>query len=236
MINSIDMKKIIYLFLFATGIIQGQTIGNGDGITTDTQAGIVIREVPIDGSAYMNDIYKKGTTLINDISKTEALMRYDAYNDAVEILDENGTARKLLRRKNIKAVFDDKTYEVVEYQSGGKAKLGYFNPLNDGQTQLLYKPKKIFLQAEKPDNGYDTYTPPHYKDISTYYIKKGEYPAVEVKLSKRNILKVLEDKTVLLKKFIDKYDLNLKDEDDVIRLLDYYDTLLIEPDKFEQQS
>ena len=230
------MKKSIFIVLLISNWAISQNLGNGDGITTDTQAGIVIREVPIEGSAYINDIYKKGSTLINDISKTEALMRYDAYNDAVEILDENGVARKLLRRKNIKAVFDGKTYEVLEYDVAGTIKMGYFNPINEGNTILYFRPKKIFLQAKKPDNGYDTYDPPHYKDVSSYYIKKGDYPAVEVNLSKRNVLKALEDKTVLLKKFIDKYDLNLKDETDVIQLLDYYDTLLVEPEKIEEQS
>lgn len=219
------MKKIIYLFLFASGFIKGQTIGNGDGITTDTQAGIVIREVPIDGSVYINDIYKKGTTLINDISKTDALMRYDAYHDAVEILDENGTARKLLRRKQIKAIFDDKTYEVVEYQSGGKTKLGYFNPLNEGHTKFYFKPKKAFIQAEKPDNGYDTYTPPHYKDISAYYIKIGDGPAQEVKLNKRSILKMIGDSNLNLEQFIKDQNLNLKKVEDIIHLIDYYNAV-----------
>ncbi|MFX0555441.1 hypothetical protein ACOCEA_01505 [Maribacter sp. CXY002] len=218
------MKKIIYLFLFASGFIQGQTIGNGDGITTDTQAGIVIKEVPINGSVYINDLYKKGTTLINDISKTDALMRYDAFHDAVEILDENGTARKLLRRKQIKAIFDGKTYEVVEYQTGEKTKLGYFNPLNEGRTQLYFKPKKTFIQAEKPDNGYDTYTPPHYKDISAYYVKTGESPAQEVKLNMRSILKIIGDGNESLKQFIIDYNLNLKKVEDIIRLIEYHNT------------
>lgn len=230
------MKKLIFIIVLVSNWAISQTIGNGDGITTDAQAGIVIREVPIDGSPYVNEIYKKGTTLINDVSRTDALMRYNAYNDAVEILDENGATRKLLRRSNIKAVFDGKTYEVIDYDLAGNIKKGYFNPLNEGNTVLYFRPKKIFLQAEKPDNGYDTYDPPHYKDVSSFYIKKENQPAEEVKLSKRNVLKALGDKTVLLKKFIDKYDLNLKDESDVIRLLNYYDTLLVEPENIEQKS
>ena len=69
-------------------------VGNGDGITTDSQVGIVMEEVPIQGSPYINELYKKGETIINNQNSTGALMRYDAYNEAVELLDANGTARK----------------------------------------------------------------------------------------------------------------------------------------------
>lgn len=219
------MKNLFYLvFLFTIPMIS-QTIGNGDGISTDIQAGIVMREVEIQGSPYINEVYKKGETIINGKSRTSALMRYDAYHDAVEILDENRKARKLLRRPSIMAVFDGKTYEVLEYKEGKQVKMGYFNPLNQGHTQLLFKPKKKFVQAEKPENGYDDYDPPVYKDISAYFIKREGQSATMIKLNKKGLLKALNDQEALLKKFIKKHSLDLKKETHAIRLIQYYNSI-----------
>jgi hypothetical protein len=220
------MKNIWIILLLGSTTVFAQINGNGDGITTDTQAGIVIREVPIEGSRYMNELYKQGETVINGNQQTAALMRYDALNDAVELLDNNQQPRKLLRRKNIWAKFDGKTYAVLDYKEGNRVKEGYFNPLNVGKTVLLFKPKKMFRQAEKPDNGYDTYDPPAYLDISEYYLKKGDAPAQLIKLNKRNVLKAIGGNTTELKRYVAQYHLNLSKEEDVVRLLDYYNSIV----------
>lgn len=222
------MKKLLLLILLMPIISFGQTVGNGSGITTDTQAGIVFEDVEIEGTPFMNPTYKQGETVINGKSKTKALMRYNAYYDSIELLDENKGPRKLLRRKSIEAVFDGKTYKIYTYSDFGKIREGYFNPLNEGETKLLFKPKKIFIQAEKPENGYDKYDPPTYKDISTYYIVKGDAPAIKTKLSKKQILKHLGKNTQQIKNYMTAEKLNLKKENDVIQLIDYYNSLLPE--------
>jgi|GEM_PF-805147 len=201
-----------------------QVAGKEDSRTYGGQFHAYNFEVPVEGTPYVNEIYKQGETLINGKIRTAALMRYDAYNDAVELLDENQRPRKLLRRKNIAANFGGKTYQVMEYSFGGATKLGYFNPLNEGEVQLLYKPKKKFVQASNPENGYDSYRPPTYKDASTYYLKVGKNAAQEIKLGKRAILKELKDQRGALKKFILEHHLDMKKEVDVLRLLEFYNS------------
>ena len=219
------MKSILLLLFLTSGFIYSQTIGNGDGIKTDTQAGIVFRDVPIEGTPFLDDVYKKGETRINGKVQRTALMRYNALNDYVELLDENNQPRKLLRRNNIIAVFDGNTYLISKYKSNGKLRSGYFNPLTTGNTILYYRPKKKFVQAEKPDNGYDEYDPPTYKDVSSYYIKHGSLAAEEVKLTKRALLKALGDKSNELRAFILDHGLNLKKRTDAIKLINYYNSL-----------
>lgn len=229
------MKNIV-LLLFAFSILTtyGQGIteipGKPGSITTHGQFLLVGHEVPIEGTPYINEIYKKGETLINGKTKTAALMRYNALNEAVEILDPNqNKPRKLLRRKNIAASFDGKTYVVQDYKDGDRVKSGYFNVLNKGKSALLYRPKKEFVQAENPDNGYDVYEPPHYRDVSEYYIKNGDKPAELVKLRKKTILKAIDVNTSLIKPFIKKHKLDLKKVDDLIQLIDYCNSLNKEP-------
>ncbi|KAA2218572.1 hypothetical protein [Maribacter aurantiacus] len=211
--------------MFFLSLGYGQVIGNGDGITTDVQVGIVYREVPIEGSAYINDIYKNGKIYINGVVRSEALMRFDAVNEAIEILNENGKPRKLFRQNNIKVTFDNLIYEVDEYMEGEKTKMAYFNPLNSGDVKLLFRPKKVFLQAENPDNGYDSFSPPKYKDVSSYYLKFGNNPAEYINLSKRAIIKALGQYEKTLKDYISTQELNLRNQKDAIQLIQFFNTL-----------
>lgn len=218
------MKTILLGFFLISSLTFGQVAGFGksSGVTTDSQLGVSYNEVEIDGTPYLNDLYKSGVTIVFGKKAREALMRYNAYNDAIEIIDENGKARSMLRQRNIIAELDGKSYVVMEYTEEGKSKLGYFNPLNEGDTQLLWKPKKIFVQAENPDNGYDTYSPPTYKDISSHYIKNADQPAEPIKLSKRNLFKYLGKNSKSLKEYVQENNLNLKNEADAIELINYY--------------
>jgi len=221
------MKKLLIMMFFVSNICfsQGvQTIGNSSGLMTPAQMGMSFFEVPIEGSPYMNEIFKKGKTIINGKHTSNALMRYDAYRDAIEIKNENDIARTLLRRNNIVADIDGTIYMVMEYRESSDIKLGYFNPLNEGYARLLKKPKKIFIQAENPENGYDTFKPAKYQDISMYYMQKGDSPAIETNLSKRKILSFLDDSSEILKQYIKKNELNMRLESDIIELLNYYNT------------
>ncbi|WP_339655488.1 hypothetical protein [uncultured Maribacter sp.] len=221
------MKKLLIMMFFVSNICfsQGvQTIGNSSGLMTPAQMGMSFFEVPIEGSPYMNEIFKKGKTIINGKHTSNALMRYDAYRDAIEIKNENDIARTLLRRNNIVADIDGTIYMVREYRESSDIKLGYFNPLNEGYARLLKKPKKIFIQAENPENGYDTFKPAKYQDISMYYMQKGDSPAIETNLSKRKILSFLDDSSEILKQYIKKNELNMRLESDIIELLNYYNT------------
>jgi hypothetical protein len=195
---------------------------------TPAQMGMSFFEVPIEGSPYINEIFKKGKTIINGKHTSDALMRYDAYHDAIEIENENGKARTLLRRNNIVADIDGVIYIVREFFEAGDKKMGYFNPLNEGYVRLLKKPKKIFVQAVNPKNGYDIFKPAKYQNISMYYMQNGDKPAIETKLSKRKILSFLDGNSEILKQFIKNNELNMRSESDIIKLINYYNTQEIE--------
>jgi hypothetical protein len=136
------MNKLLFLMFFVSNLCfsQGvQSIGRSSGVMTPAQMGMSFFEVPIEGSPYINEIFKKGKTIINGKHTSDALMRYDAYHDAIEIENENGKARTLLRRNNIVADIDGVIYIVREFFEAGEKKMGYFNPLNEGYVRLLKK-------------------------------------------------------------------------------------------------
>lgn len=230
------MKNTVFV-CFLMGYISfsqvADIVGSSD-LRTDSRLVFSHNEVDIEGTRYINELYKKGITIVYGKEVEEALMRYDAYSDAMEVIDDNGKTIAMLRQRNTMAKLDGKTYVVFEYMEEGKYKLGYFNPLNNGKVQLLWKPKKIFVPAKYPDNGYDSYSPPTFKDVSSHYIKAEGFPAKPIKLSKRNILKYFGTKNKFLNEFININNLDLKEEEDVLTLIKYYNSQLLDKNPSEK--
>jgi hypothetical protein len=126
---------------------------------------------------------------------------------------------------NIDAEFEGRTYKVVELLDNGKNELVYANPLNEGDVVLYFKPRKVFVQAQKPETGYDEYIPPKFKDDSTYLIQRKGEAAEEIRLAKGPLIKFLRDKAPQLRKYISSEALDLKDEADATKLIQYYNSL-----------
>ncbi len=144
-------------------------------------------------------------------------MRYNA----IEFLDSDQIIREVLRRPYITVSIDGKRFEIVEYLDEGVEKQGYFNPVSPGKTKLLFMPRKeLFIKSKGYTEAYAVY-----REISSYYLKKEGRPAEKIRLNKKTILNHLEDKAPQLTPFISDYGINLRKEEDVVRLLDYYNSL-----------
>lgn len=193
-------------------------------------------DVVILDSPFLEDEYFDGKTTIHGELGFVAKMRYNAAEHVIEFKNEDGIVKELLRRPYVSAEFNGKRFVVEEYlnEITNSKKLGYFNPLNEGNVQLLLRPNK---KLKLSDYTFQQRKDGYYYDVSSYYIKTEGQPASRIVLNKSAILKNLDSKyEKILISFISKNNLNLKKEEDVICLLDYYDTLLIEPYKIEEQS
>lgn len=226
------MKKIVFGVVLLTGFCYGQTLTSGgfndiagnDRSWQDMQIGTVFKEVPIEGTPYMEELYKMGIASVNG-KEINLLMRYDAFNDQIELIDSRQKSFNLLKKENIEAEIEGKTYEVISYEKNGKRELGYVNPLTEGEVVLYFKPRKIFVQAEKPEHGYDDYRPPQYVENHTYFIaRKGSRPE-EIRLAKGPLLRYLRDKAPQLRDYISAQDLDLKTAADAVKLVDHYNRL-----------
>jgi hypothetical protein len=143
----------------------------------------------------------------------------------VEMIDKRQKRFNLLKRLDLKAEIEGRTYVLKDFYENGALKQAYFNPLNEGKVVLLFRPKKVFIQAERPENGYDTYDPPRYKDDSRYYLQRGVEPAEEISLSKGQVLRFLRDQSSEVKAYIRQHDLKLRDEAEIIQVLEFYNGL-----------
>lgn len=223
------MKRVALLSLLVSCYGFGQdpdvpfATGNPDRLY-EMQVGTVYKDVPINGTPYLDEQYRMGVTAVHG-KEINLLMRYDAYNDQVEMIDKNQKKFNLLRRPDLTASFEGRTYKLMDYRENGEKAQGYFNPLNNGDMVLYWKPKKTLVQAKKPDHGYDIYTPPHYREEHAYYMGKGNTILGKVRLTRGQIVKYLRDHSREVKEYISENKLDLKREKDVIAVLNYYNSL-----------
>lgn len=217
------MRKIVYMVLLVSGLAYAQDPDKG-GPGYLAQVGTVFRDIPIEGSPYFNEQYRVGKTQVNG-KTVRLLMRHNALTDQIELKDVKQKEFNMLQRSDLTAEFGGRNYIYKEYRESGKKSGGYFIPLNEGRAVLFFKPKKVFVQAVKPDNGYDTFKPPVYKDVSSYFLKIGDQPMEELTLNRGNILKAFKDKAGILKTYVSRNNLNLRNEVEVLQLLEYYNSL-----------
>ena len=226
------MKKLLILGMLLPGIAIGQAVTNpgfndiqgNDRSWQDMQIGTVFKEVPIEGSPYVDELYRMGVATVNG-KEISLLMRYDAYNDQIELIDKKNKAFNLLKKDNIEAEFEGKTYKVVAYSDKGEKKLVYVNPLNTGEVVLYFKPRKAFVQAEKPEHGYDDFAPPRYEDKHFYLIGRNGKAAEQIRLAKGPLLRFLRDKAPELRDYISRQELEFKTQEDAVKLINYYNSL-----------
>jgi hypothetical protein len=224
------MKNIFTFLLFCSLISYGQNPGysiGSNGLTYfNPRSSQNALEIEILNSPYNNNFYQEGKITIHEKPGFVTKMRYNAAKNVIEFKEEDGTVKELLRRPYISAEFGGKEYVVFKYvvPYTKNEKLGYFNPLNNGKTQLLYMPEKSLEVS-----GYSTQErrSGSYSDKSSYYIKKAGRPAVEINLNKSSILGQLDTSYhEELKDFVTKNNLNLRNEADVLALLKHYNLLL----------
>lgn len=224
------MKTIIttaacLLTLCATAQFNGNKLTQYHG-----QIEIVLYDFPTNGSQFLDEIYKKGTITIENPENTleeERLMRFNAFTGQMVYLGPNGEEQSLLKRENIHVELDGLTFEVHSYREGNEIDRGYFIPMNASQEVVLYqRPIKHFQKPEVAEHGYEQTRMPAYIDASEYYIRKGDAPMKPVSLRKSSLLATLGDHRDALRDFVSENNLNVRNPEDALQLVIYYNTLL----------
>ena len=196
------MNKILTVIFIATFVINNVNGQNAyspvpeEGIVNFVTSSTEIEPSKAKGSPYLNEEFVHGEVIVNEKVEEVGKMRYNAYRNEVEILDNlsKDSYYSLLKRAYIKVEIDGKLYRIYTYVDNDKSiKTSYFTELNEGPLKLLFKPEALLKQARTPSTSYEKYSPPTYVWNSSYYIldnrnKDSENHAVKVRLTKNNIL------------------------------------------------
>ncbi|WP_108866897.1 hypothetical protein [Aquimarina aquimarini] len=177
-------------------------------------------EKSITGSKYHEDDYKIAKIYDNDKMIHKYAIKYNAYADEIEVLEDNKTFA-LLKKENVRIVLDDYEYKLSDNN-------GYIIVFNKNKNvSLALKVKKKVRAATEPESSYSQYIPPSFVNNHVYYIKNKKGGLEQIKLKKKNILAVLKDKEDEVKEFASSKKLSFKKEADLVKIIDYYNTLSI---------
>ena len=204
-----------------------------EGIVNFVTSSTEIEPTKAKGTPYLNEEFVHGEVIVNDKVEEIGKMRYNAYRNEVEILDNisKDSFYSLLKRAYIKVEIGGKMYSIYTYVDTDESiKTSYFTNLNEGNLKLLFKPEALLKQARSPSTSYEKYYPPTYVWNSSYYLldetnADKENHAVKVRLTKNQILDFTGSRKEEMKTYIKENDLNLRHEEDVVTFLNYYNTL-----------
>lgn len=188
-----------------------------------SQVGTIFKVVPVRGNPYFEEEFKPGELQLGG-QTLQLEFRLNAVKEQVEIRDVAGNQYAMARKTDLVPVFGGRKFYLMSYFEDGALAKGYFIPLVTGKVSLYFKPKKVFNEAELPDHGYDTFEPPLFRDLSSYYIQRGTDSAEFIRLGRAPILKFLETNSTELKDYIKAQQLNMNQEAGVISLLTYYNS------------
>ncbi len=181
----------------------------------------------IKDEAYANPTFLQGNIFQGDqLIKNDVFMRYNSYADEIEIqknpYDKSYSA--LTKSPDIFVKIIKDLYVFVPYE-GSNEKGGYFNVLNDGKVYDLYKKtKSVYREPKKAKSSYQRDTPPSFVKTTTYYlVQNGTF--YEMPSSTSKVLKMMDKNKKEVKEFINKNNLDLEKEGDLIKVVSYFDSL-----------
>jgi len=177
------------------------------------------------GTPYLNENFVIGT-IYDYKTKYEGIpMRYNSYDDLIEF-KENNQLFILDPQPRIRRIeLDGRTFVVDGYESKGKIKQGYFLLLDSGKATLMSK-KVVTYKEQQPPRALDIGpTPAKYSTApDAFYYKIGDGIAMKVDNLKKMIAG-FPDKQTELTEFAKKEKISPKKEDELIKLIKYYNSL-----------
>ncbi|WP_156168344.1 hypothetical protein [Kordia zhangzhouensis] len=187
-----------------------------------------ILEANINGTPYYDDSFNSAK--IMPIDKVY-MIRYNAALDDMEVIQSTDT---LIMNKNnrsyvIKQNKGNITYKILEYDESDGDRLGYYVQLTDDSKITLYrKDRKKFVEEKKASyNGNLGGVSAKFKsERSEFFIEiDGSGSAILVPRRKKDVIKLFPGKEKEVEKFIKEKKIKTTKEEDLIKLINYINTL-----------
>ncbi|MFD2101647.1 hypothetical protein [Flagellimonas iocasae] len=184
----------------------------------------------IDGTIYLNENFTLGTLYDEGVAFKKLYMRYDAYNDEVELKENLGSdvVRSMVKHPMYScAVNGNEYYYSVYIDEDGVSQKGYLTPIVKGEEYtLLVKHRKVFKEGKAARNSLEKSFPHRFLDKTEYYVSVMGEPAVFMKTKKAEVLSLFseEDQKAIKDYFKDRRP-NVNDDHDLLNLFTYANTL-----------
>lgn len=222
-----------------TGQLANYTV-NADGGVTDAlykyaigsmkdanQKATGLDSKNIEGSPYMSNDFKATTVYFGDENLGNLYYRYNAYNEEVEIKQQNIDAepiRSLSRDKKINLMVDGKKMAFKTFiDKNGNTKNGYLTLLKSGKFKLYKRLNTTFKEAKKAENTLVKSSPARFSQYTEYYIEiEGSNRIDHVELNNKKLLKLVgSEKEDSVKKFLKENNIKVKNENGLSKVIEF---------------
>ncbi|QNJ97842.1 hypothetical protein [Constantimarinum furrinae] len=183
------------------------------------------------GTPYNTPSYLPGNVYNgSDLLATNVALRYNAMADEIEIKESVTTpddeAKVLTKSPDIFVKINNKDIFVFAPYKGGIEGGGYFQILHEGDRYDLFKKHvKEFTPAKTASTSITRDTPAKFKDRPVYYIVTKDGKFYELPTSRNKKLKVFGENQDLVKDYVSQNQLDLNEENDLVRVIKYYNTI-----------
>lgn len=155
------------------------------------------------------------------VQKEELMLKYDEVDDELLVKGEGNSVKKFSLPIEAFTIKDGSKTRV--FVSGFKPtknanSSAYYEVIADGKVKLLRKNFKKISEYKE----YSGATAKVIKDDVQYFIVASDNQPTPIKLDQKSILEVLSDKGAVVEEHIKANKLNLKKENDVVLLFQFY--------------
>ncbi len=182
----------------------------------------------IKGSPYLNENFREGKIYLRDSLLDSGLLRYNIYSDEIEI-SENKKLYGLLKIIGSKIIIKNDTILLLNYIDDNKQKKkGYFLQIIDGTPiQLLKRLDCILTPQQKALTPNQKDRAAKFSIYESYYLKKHDENKnpIKIQLKRKYFFEEMIDQKEKVQNFIKQNNLNLKNEEDLKKLIKQYNNL-----------
>ncbi|MCR9265647.1 MAG: hypothetical protein NXH86_15935 [Flavobacteriaceae bacterium] len=185
----------------------------------------------IDGTIYLDESFQLGGLYQNGVAFKRMYMRFDAYNDEVELREspDSEVTRSMVKNEEYSCSINGDEFLYMQYtdDKGATAK-GYLSPLvKGGGEYVLYEKRiKVFKEGKPAKTSLDKGFPHRFLDKVEYYVSVNGGVPVYMRAKKSEVLEVFSDEDQKkVKQFIKDRHINLGDNMGLMNLFAYANTL-----------
>lgn len=178
------------------------------------------------GSPYSSDEFYEAYINITD-TIVKAPVRYNVVTDEIEF-KRNDKTFALVIKGDVKITFlsSKKHYEYLEYTLEDVTKKGFLSKKsNNLNINIFVKEVISYIPFKDALNAYDTPKAAHYRKDGDIYLIQNRDKIVEMPTKKKDLLKLFPDKEKSIESFIKSNKISLKEETDLISLVNYLNTI-----------
>jgi hypothetical protein len=240
----LSLLSLLFIGSFANAQFAGQVASNmgGGGASQGGAAGAIAmllgpiteanakRSFNLDdfqGSPYTDNSFLPAQLMYKDENMGTIFYRYNALNEEVEVkqtIAEKGI-RALGRDKNIILILDGNPMSFHTFiDKNGNTMNGYLTLLEEGENYTLYRRTRVkYTEGKKAQNSFVKAVPAKFSQFTEYFAqKKGVNRIDELAVTKGKLLKMVDSgQKEGLKNFIKEHDLDVKEEQDLIRVFEF---------------